>query len=542
MTAVFGNGADTASYEDFENTDCIITWGSNAQEAHPIIWNYMRRGIKNGAKLVVIDPRKTAMAKTATQFLPVRSGSDIALANAIGHVIIDEGLYNTAFVDRVTGGFEAYKEHVSSYTPEHAEGLTGIPADEIRAVARLYATSPRAVIAWTLGITEHHNGANNVHAIINLALLTGHVGRPGCGLMPLRGQNNVQGGGDMGALPNKLPGFFNVTDDAARKRFEEAWNCTIPGENGLHLSGMFDHAHMGLLRGMYVIGENPAQSDAHTTEVKEALSGLDFLVVQDLYLTKTAEFADVVLPAAGWKEAEGTYTNSERGVQRVRKMVDPPGEARVDIEIIQDIANRLGASWNYQGAEDVWDELRILSPAHFGMSYERLDAEYELQWPCPSLDHPGTKHLHTRLHEEDFGAPVPFIPVDYEEPLEPVDEEYPMILNTGRRLQFYNTGVMTSDYGSKVKGQEEALEMNPDDAARMGISDGEFVRVSSRRGSVLVKAKLTDKMKSGDVWLSFHFPDQVDTNSLINNDYDKKSGVAPYKYTAVKVEKVETEA
>lgn len=499
----------------------------------------MRRGVKNGAKLVVIDPRRTAMAKAATIYLPVRGASDIALANAMASVIIEEELYDKAFVGRVTNGFEEFKHHVARYTPELAESLTGIGADEIRRVARLYATSPRAVIAWTLGITEHHNGANNVHAIINLSLLTGKVGKQGCGLMPLRGQNNVQGGGDMGALPNKLPGFFNITDDEARSRFEAAWNCTISPANGLHLSGMFDAAHMGLLKAMYIIGENPAQSDANTTAIKEALSGLDFLVVQDLFLTKTAQLADVVLPAAGWGEVEGTYTNSERGVGRVHKVVEPIGEARDDIEIFQEVANRFGASWSYRSAQDVWDELRSLSPAHYGMSYERLDAEFELQWPCPSLEGPGTKHLHTRLHQEDFGSPVPFIAVDYEEPIEPVDENYPMVLNTGRRLAFYNTGVMTQDYGTKVKGQEEALEMNPDDAVRMGIQDGDLVRVSSRRGSVLVHAKMTDKMQSGDVWLSFHFPDVVDTNSLINDNYDKKSGVAPYKYTAVKVEKVE---
>lgn len=497
----------------------------------------MRRGVKNGAKLVVIDPRKLPMAKSALHYLPVKTGTDIVLANAIGNVIINEGLYNTRFVNRVTEGFESYKMQVQVYTPEYAEELTGVKADIIQEAARLYATSPRAVIAWTLGVTEHPNGANNVHSIVNLALLTGHIGRPGTGLMPLRGQNNVQGGGDMGALPNKLPGFFDVTDDVARSRFNEAWNCTIPPQNGLHLSGMFDAAHMGLMRGMYIIGENPVQSDANAHAVEAALTGLDFLVVQDLFLTKTAALADVVLPAAGWAEVEGTYTNSERGVQRVRAFVDPPGEARDDIVILQDIANRLGAAWNYGWASDVWDELRSLSPSHYGMSYERLDREIELQWPCLSLEEPPTKLLHTRLHQEDFGPLVPFIPVDYEPPLEPVDGEYPFVLITGRRLAFYNTGVMTNDYGTKVKGQEEVLEMNPEDALVLQLHDGEIVRVTSRRGTVLVPVKSTDKMQSGNVWLSFHFPDQVNTNILTNDDYDKKSGVAPYKYTAVKIEK-----
>ncbi|QSO50652.1 molybdopterin-dependent oxidoreductase [Alicyclobacillus curvatus] len=538
MTTVFGNGADTASYDDFENTDCIIAWGSNAQEAHPVIWNHMRRGVKNGAKLVVIDPRKLPMAKSATYHLAVKSATDIALANAMANVIIREQLYNLEFVQRVTVWFDEYRQQVDKYSPEYAEEITGIPAQTIREVARLYATSARAIIAWTLGVTEHHNGADNVHAIINLALLTGHVGRPGCGLMPLRGQNNVQGGADMGALPNKLPGFFDVTDELAREMFEQAWNCIIPPKNGLHLAGMFDAAHMGLMRSVYIIGENPAQSDANSTAVVDALTNLDFLVVQDLFLTKTAALADVVLPAAGWAEVEGTFTNSERGVQRVRQLVHPPGEARSDIVILQELANRLGENWHYNGAGDVWDELRRLSPSHFGMSYERLDEELELQWPCPSLDAPPARHLHTRLHEREFGAPAPFVSVEFEPPIEPVDEDYPLVLITGRRLAFYNTGVMTSDYGDKVKGQEEVLEISFEDAERLGISDGHLVVVSSRRGSVRAPVKVTDKMQAGNVWLDFHFPNQVNTNVLTNDRYDKKSGVAPYKYTAVRVEKL----
>lgn len=488
--------------------------------------------------MVLIDPRKLPMANFAEDWLPVNVGADIALANAIGHVIIEEKLYNASFVENATEFFEEYRKQVEKYTPEFAEKTTGVPQEKIRATAHLYATAERAIIAWTLGITEHHNGTNNVHALINLALLTGHVGKPGSGLMPLRGQNNVQGGGDMGALPNRLPGFFNVEDAKARERFELAWNCNIPPKNGLNLSEMLEAMREGDIKFLYVIGENPLQSDANVTAVAEAFSNLECLVVQDLFLTKTAQMADVVFPAAGWAEVEGTYTNSERGVQRVRKAIDPAGEARDDWHILSDFANRLGANWRYETAEDVWNELRSLSPAHFGMTYERLDQEYELQWPCPNLEEPPIRTLHTRLHARDVDPRAKFVPVDYESPVDEIDETYPLILITGRRLAFYNTGVTTSNYGPKVKDQEEYLEVCPTDAQRLGIENGTVVRVRSRRGSVVVPTRLSNKLSEGTLFMSFHFPDQVDTNVLTSDAVDKKSGVAPFKYTAVRIEPV----
>jgi formate dehydrogenase major subunit len=536
---VFGNGADTNSYDDFENTDLIIVWGSNTQEAHPIIYNHMRRGIKNGAKMVLVDPRKLPMANFAAHHLPVRVGTDIALANAIGHVIIEEQLYDVKFVERATEFFEHYKEVVGKYTPEYAEQITGVAAEQIRDVARMYATANRALIAWTLGITEHHNGADNVFALINLSLLTGHIGKPGSGLMPLRGQNNVQGGGDMGALPNKLPGFFNVEDDSVRAKFDEAWDCKIPAKNGLNQSVMFSAMRDGRIKFMYVIGENPIQSEANSSHTRSAFEQLDMLVVQDLFMTKTAEIADVVLPASGWGEVDGTFTNSERGIQRVRQVVQPPGEAKSDIWILQAIANHIGGNWQYESAEDVWNELRALSPSHYGMTYERLEREYELQWPCVSVTEPPEKILHTRLHHEEVGLKAKFFPVEYEVPVEATDEAYPFVLITGRRLAFYNTGVMTRYEGGKVKDLEEFMEINPLDAQVLGLENGQRVRVSSRRGSVEVPVKLTDRVMKGDVFMTFHFPDQVNTNILTNDVSDSKSGVSPYKYTAVRVETIQ---
>ncbi len=380
---MFGAGGGTSSYEETRNADLIILWGSNAREAHPIFFHHVLKAVHRGAKLIVVDPRRTASAQWADLWLGIDVGTDIPLANAVGREIIASGLVNEEFVARATTGYEEYRESVEPWTLDEAERVTGVPADAIRELAHAYANAGRAQLCWTLGITEHHNAVDNVFALIDLALLTGHVGRYGSGLSPLRGQNNVQGGGDMGALPNKLPGFQDVEDDAARARFEEAWDVQIPPRNGKHLSQMFHAMESGELRALYVIGENPAQSEADQKHAIELLEGLDHLVVQDIFLTKTAQLADVVLPAsASWAEAEGTVTSSERRVQRVRKALDPPGEARDDVEIVYELGKRLGVDLGSPRAEDVWNELRSLSPMHAGMSYARLEELGGIPWPC----------------------------------------------------------------------------------------------------------------------------------------------------------------
>ena len=361
--ATFGAGGATTSYEEFEHTDVIICWGSNTMECHPIIYNHMRRGIKNGAKMVVIDPRKIDQVKKADKWLGLNVGTDICLANAMGHVIIEEDLYDKEFVERATKGFEAYKEKVAGYTPEYAEQITGVPADDIREVARMYATADKATLNWTLGITEHHNGADGVFALIDLGLLTGHVGKYGSGLNPLRGQNNVQGGGDMGALPDKKVGGWRWDDPEAHTLFEDVWGTPLPAHEGLNQAEMMNAVSNGEIRCMYVIGENPVQSDADEHKHERLFGSLDFLVVQDILMTKTARMADVVLPAAAsWAETDGTVINSERRVQRVRKAVEPPGEARDDIMILRDIARRMGYDWDFETAEEVWEEVRLLAP------------------------------------------------------------------------------------------------------------------------------------------------------------------------------------
>jgi predicted molibdopterin-dependent oxidoreductase YjgC len=495
------------------------------------------KGVRRGARLYVVDPRRTSTAQWADVWLGVHVGSDIALANAMAREIIHAGLANETFISRATTGFEVYRESVESYTLEVGERLTGVPADVIRDAAHAYARADRAMICWTLGITEHHDAVDNVLALINLSLLTGHVGKWGSGVNPLRGQNNVQGGGDMGALPNRLPGFQDVRDDDTRTRFERAWKTTIPSHYGRNLTEMLQGMESGELTGLFVIGENPAQSDADTTHVQHLLEGLEHLVVQEIFLTKTAELADVVLPAtASWCEAEGTVTNSERRVQRVRAAVAPPHDARDELWIISEIARRLDQDWGHPAAEDVWNELRSLAPNFAGMSYARLEELGGIQWPCPDESHPGTPFLHARLWQDPRGGPAaPFSVVRHEGPVEMPDEDFPFLLTTGRRLDSYNTGVQSAGYRSPLR-RGETLDISPEDAERLALSEGDQVRVTSRRGTLLVPAHIDRALRPGLVFMTLHFPDDIPTNILTIDASDPKSGTAEFKACAVRVE------
>jgi formate dehydrogenase major subunit len=466
-------------------------------------------------------------------------GTDIVLVNAMAKVIVDRGLVNRAFVERATEGFEALRASLGDCTLERAARATGVPAELIERLALDYARADRAQLCWTLGITEHHNAVDNVFALVNLALLTGHVGRWGSGLNPLRGQNNVQGGGDMGALPNKLTGFQDVEDAQIRAKFDAAWGVTIPPTRGWHLTEMFDAMEHGTLRSLYVIGENPAQSEADSTRTIERLRRLDFLLVQDLFLTKTAELADVVLPATvSFCETEGTVTNSERRVQRVRKAVPAPGHARDDLAILAELARRLGRDLGTPSAEELWDELRRLSPMHAGMSYRRLGAHGGLQWPCPDEDHPGEAFLHARLWQEPLvGRRAPFHPVRHSPPVDELDADYPIRLTTGRRLDSYNTGVQSGAYASPLR-RGETLDLSPADARTYGLREGERVRVSSRRGSLLAPVRIDRGLRAGLAFMSFHFPDQIDTNALTIDATDPRSGTAEFKASAIRIEKL----
>jgi formate dehydrogenase major subunit len=536
---VFGAGGGTSSYREAEETDLVLLWGSNARETHPIFFHHLLRGVRRGARLIAVDPRRTSSAQWADLWLGLDVGSDIALANAMGREIIAAGLADDEFIARATSGFEAYREAVEPYTLEFAERETGVPAEAIREAAHAYAKADRAMICWTLGITEHHNAVDNVLALISLSLLTGHVGKYGSGINPLRGQNNVQGGGDMGALPDRLPGFQHVENDALRAPFDTAWGVPVPPKRGWHLSGMFDAMERGELTALYVIGENPMQSEADRHRTERLLRGLDFMVVQDIFLTRTAEIADVVLPAAAaWAESEGTVTNSERRVQRVRKALEPPGEARDDLAIIFDIARGLGHDWGEPSPEAVWDEVRRLAPAFRGMSYARLEALGGIQWPCYDEDHPGELFLHSRLWEDPVpGNRAPFVPVQHDPPVDRLSDEFPIRLTTGRHLDSYNTGVQSGGF-RYPRRRGETIDLSPEDVARLGLAEGERVRVVSRRGELEAPVRVEEGLRPGLAFMTFHFQDDVATNLLTIDATDPKSGTAEFKAAAIRIEKL----
>ncbi len=517
----------------------MLLWGSNARETHPIFFHHLLKGVNRGARLIAVDPRRTSSAQWADLWLGLDVGSDIALANAMGREIIAAGLHAREFIERATTGFDAYRAKVEPYTLEYAERETGVPAQAIREAALAYARADRAMICWTLGITEHHNAVDNVLALISLALLTGHVGKYGSGINPLRGQNNVQGGGDMGALPDRLPGFQHVENDALRAKFDAAWGVTVPPKRGWHLSGMFDAMERGELQALYVIGENPVQSEADQERAKHLLSTRDFMVVQDIFLTATAELADVVLPAgASWAESDGTVTNSERRVQRVRKALDPPGNAREDLAIIFDIARAMGHDWGKPDPEAVWDEVRRLAPPFAGMSYRRLDELGGIQWPCYDETHPGELFLHSRLWEDPVpGLRAPFVPVDHDPPVDRLAPDFPIRLTTGRRLDSYNTGVQSGGYRSPLR-RGESLDISPEDAAALSLAEGERVRVVSRRGQLEVPIRVDESLRPGLTFMTLHFQDEVATNLLTIDATDPKSGTAEFKATAIRIEKL----
>ena len=537
---MFGAGGGTSSYKEVQETDLLILWGSNARETHPIFFHHVLKAVNRGAALYVVDPRRTSSARWADTWLGLDVGSDIALANAVAREIIHAGLTDEHFIAHATTGYEEFRASVEPWTLEQGERVTGVPAAAIRELAHAYARAGRAILCWTLGITEHVTAVDNVLSLINLALLTGHVGRYGSGLNPLRGQNNVQGGGDMGAIPNKLPGFQDVQDDHdARARFEAAWGTPLVAQRGWHLSQMFEAMERGELRTLYVMGENPAQSEADSAKAIALLEGLDFLIVQDILMTRTCELADVVFPAsASWCEVDGgTVTNSERRVQRMRKALDPPGQARDDHWILAELARRLGHDWGRPTLEQAWEELRTLSPMHRGMSYERLEEHRGLQWPCPSEDHPGSPFLHGRLWETPLSGPrAPFSPVQWVAPVDVLSDEFPLRLTTGRRLDSYNTGVQSGLYRSPLR-RGETIDLSPVDAQRLRVTPGEVVVVRSRRGAIEAPVRLDPGLRSGLAFMTFHFPDEVDVNVLTIDATDPKSGTAEFKATAVRVEK-----
>ena len=537
---VFGAGGGTSSYREAEDADLLVFWGSNAREAHPIFFHHALKAIHKGAKVYAVDPRRSKTAEWADAWLGLDVGTDVALAYGIGREIIHAGLVNKEFVANATSGFDDYVKKCEPWTLEVTARETGVPAELIRALAHDYAKAERAQLCWTLGITEHHNGTDNVRSLCNLALLTGQVGRWGAGLVPLRGQNNVQGGGDMGAIPKNLPGFQDVGNAEHRAKFERLWNVTMPPKYGMTLSEMMHAMDEGHMTNLYIIGENPVQSDADSNAVGKRLENLDHLVVQDIFLTRTASYADVVFPsAAAWCESDGTFTNSERRVQLVRKALDSPGSAKDDIEIMRLVAERMGYHWPVQTAEQVWDDLRAVSPKHHGMTYKLLKERGGLQWPFPDENGPESPFLHARLWEKDpekRGMPAQFGTPEHSLPVDKLDDEFPLRLTTGRRLTDYNTGVQSGGFNSPIRFGA-CVDLSPEDMARLDVNEGEWVRISSRRGSVLAPARKEPGLRPGLLFMACNFPDEVDVNALTIEANDPIAGTAEFKATAVKVEK-----
>jgi len=527
----------TNSLAEIAQSEVMFLTGTNTTENHPVVAIKMKQAVtRGGAKLIVADPREIDMVRFAHIWLRQTPGTDVALINGLMHVIIEEGLYAEEYVQTRTEGFEELKKIVKRYTPEFVEGITGVLQEDLRKAARLYAGAKRASIFYAMGITQHITGTDNVKSLANLAMLCGNVGIEAGGVNPLRGQNNVQGACDLGALPNVFTGYQQVANEEARKKFEAAWKVSgLPGKPGLTVTEMLPAAARGDLKALYIMGENPMVSDPDLNHVEESLANLDFLVVQDIFLTETAQLADVVLPAASFAEKDGTFTNTERRVQRVRKGVEPPGQARTDWEIIADLATSMGYEMRYRSAEEIFNEIMELTPSYAGISYKRLDKEGGLQWPCPTPKHPGTIYLHKDKFVRGKGL---FHAIEFIPPAELPDKEYPLILSTGRVLYHFHTGSMTRrDDGLNFRYPHGHVEVNPVDAMEMGVEDGEKVRVASRRGRIEIPVQVTPRSPQGTVFIPFHFFEAA-ANRLTNTALDPIGKIPEFKVCAVKVEKL----
>ena len=537
LVTVLGSGAMTNTIQGILDNEVLLVIGSNTTETHPVIGVRMRQAVKRGARLIVADPRRIDLVDSAELWLRQHPGSDGALINALCHVILRDGLEDRSYIEERTENFDALREAVAQCTPQWAEGVTGVAAEDIEKAAHLYAQADRAGIYYTMGITQHTSGTDNVCALANLALLTGNLGKDGAGLNPLRGQNNVQGASDMGCNPVFYPGYQRVDDEANQKKFEKLWGTPLSPTPGLVATEMPDAILDGRLRGMWIMGENPVLSDPNAEHVIKALKQLEILVVQDIFLTETAELADVVLPAASFAEKDGTFTNTERRVQRVRKAVPPPGQALDDLTIIERINTRMVGNGGQGNADParVFEEICRCWPAMSGMSYERLEGG-GLHWPCPDQEHPGTPVLHRE------GFPIgraKFTAIAWNGPDERPDEEYPFVLSTGRVLYQYHTGTMTRRSEVLESGAPSPyVEINPADADRLGLNDGETVTARSRRGSIRLPVRITERVHPGVVFMPFHYREAA-ANLLTNDALDPVCKIPEAKVCAIRIEKTQ---
>jgi len=531
----FGSGAMTNSIDEIGEAACILAIGTNTTENHPVIALQILKAVRNnGGKLIVANPKEIPLCRFADMWLRHRPGTDVALLSGMMRVIVDEGLEDRAFIEERCENYDAFKESLAAFDLASVERITGVPADKVAEAARMYAQNKPASLLYAMGITQHAHGTDNVLATANLAMLTGNVGKPSSGVNPLRGQNNVQGSCDMGALPDVYTGYQSVAVSAIQEKFEKAWGCALRPQPGLTLTEIFDAAHEGKVKAIYLVGENPVLSDPNASHIEEALKHVDFLVVQDMFLTETARLADVILPTVSFAEKDGTYTNTERRVQRVRRAIEPIGDSRPDWQVTCELAKRLGASgFDFRHPSEIMEEVASLTPSYGGISYARLD-NGGLQWPCPSPEHPGTRTLHSQQFTRGKGR---FMPLEYKPPVEQPDADYPLILTTGRSLYQYHTGTMTRKVaGLNALKSEELVEINPQDADALGIGDGEMVKVTSRRGQVKARAKVTEITPVGVVAMTFHFAESP-VNLLTNPALDPVAKIPELKVCAVRVEK-----
>ena len=535
LATSFGSGAMTNSISEIKDAACILVIGSNTSAGHPVIALEIKKAVRSGGRLIVANPREIELCRYADIWLRHLPGSDVALLMGMMRIILDENLADLTFVGEYCDNFDAFKESLKNFDLDFVEKTTGVPGNTIAEAARLYATCKPATIVYAMGITQHSHGTDNVFAVANLAMLTGNIGKPSTGVNPLRGQNNVQGACDMGALPNVYTGYQRVDNPDIQKKFETAWKCNLSATPGLTLTEMLDAAYDGKIKAIYIMGENPVLSDADVKHTEEALGKLEFLVVQDIFLTETAKLADVVLPAASFAEKDGTFTNTERRIQRVRKAIEPVGNSKPDGWIISQIAKRMGANgFDFEHPSQVMNEIAKLTPSYGGVNYERLEA-CGLQWPCYTPDHPGTPILHVGKFMCGLGR---FTPLQYKPPAELPDEEYPLILTTGRSLYHYHTGTMTRKVtGLNAIEPEGVVEINPADATSLKITDGDKVKVISRRGEVITKAKVTEKSPPKVVYMDFHFAESA-ANVLTNTALDPVAKIPELKVCAVRIERV----
>ncbi len=538
---MFGAGAMTNSIPEIRDTELMFVIGSNTTEAHPIIAMEMKRAARRGSKLIVADPRAIWLSDIADLYLQLKPGTDVALLTAMAHVVIREGLVDRDFIEAHTEGFEDVIAAVAECTPQWAECITGVPAADIEKAAIWYGSTEKAGIYYTLGITEHTHGTDNVYSLANLVLMTGHLGKPSAGMNPLRGQNNVQGANDAGASPVFYPGYQRVDDPAAQARFEAAWGVPLSPEPGLNLNVMMKAMQRGEVKGLYIMGEDIVLSEPNANRVEEGMNGLEFCVVQDIFFNETCRFADVVLPAACFAEKDGVFTNSDRRVQRVRKAVEPPGQARADWQILCDLARAVGYPMpHYASAGEVYAEMAGLTHQFAGISHERIDRTVRgVQWPCPSPEHPGTGTLHGDGPIRGRGH---FEAVAYRPSEELPDDDYPLLLSTGRTLYHYNAATQTRRAsGPMAKQPQNFIEMHRKDARIRSLSDGQRVVVTSRRGEIEAVVAVSPRMRRGCVWMPLHFPEQL-TNRLTNDAGDPVTQTAEYKVCAVKVRAVAEES